>query len=250
MDMNNGFVGQQFGDSTFAAKSGVPSQWYNRAFACPSTTEQDVDAVIKYMDGVPFGWRVLSNQNDIKDLLEGKGLVCSGQGYIMQKSFESGEQTEQINPHDSSDDHIKVVQAINPPGWNLWNTIAAKGADLPEEDVRNFSTYILNNANDYLVSWYLGYVNDNPVITSVLIKHIPSRKATIHLVIAIDDQPDRAVYNALINHMVKDASMDQCWPILIFASPTSRTWVQALGFKDVETYSIYTQKASTNAVQP
>lgn len=248
MDMNNGFVGKQFGQSTFALNSGVPVKWFNNAFASPSTTADDVDAVINFMGGIPFSWRIGKNQLDVKALLEEKGLVCSGKVYLMQKSFSEEDDNQKIDHTgvDDSSDHneikIEVKTATDIPSWELWNKISAMTADTPIEYVRNFSLYILNHADAYKVFWYTAYVDNDPISASVLIEHIPSRKATIHLVSGMDDNPYiKQAYSALIKTMLMDAKMDACWPVLIWSSESIHDKDKKLGFKDVETYFIYTQ---------
>lgn len=245
---------KQFGQGTYAVKTGAWSDTFNTAFACPTTTETDVDDVLEFMGGVPFSWYVAQDQHDVKALLEHKGFVLNGPKYMMETKYigpKNHEQEDGLCEYDKDNFSIRAVNNNN--DLEAWKKTAAQGFDMSDKAIDEFVEYFFLKSPNWgsLCGPWLGCCN-GPVSTGLaFFDNQISSKASIHLVSTIQEYRKQGFATKLMTVLLRSvATTGGFGSAILFSTPMAHKWLQATTFsswfqwKDVATYDVYTKNVT------
>lgn len=257
-DMDDGPAGVQFGQGTFAVKTGSGLARFNTVFSSPIATQEDVDQVEIYMDGTAHSWWVAPDQEKLKKILETKGYKFSHSEDEIFADFEETASAVHNNNVDHSDDRkdpeITIETIPNEGEFPKWIKVSAQGSDLPKSELWLFFKYVKNHADLYNHQFYIGYVDGVPVSTAVVM-YAWGENPVVHLVSTLKEYRNKGYATALMKKICNAVYLDSAWPVFLLTPPQTYKWFKDLNtqpllpFADVMTHDVYVKGGSEDHEQ-
>lgn len=216
----------------YAMKSGSRESFGNRVCSESGCTDSEIQQIKDYFDVVPFRWLVPKEDTVACQQLERAGLryICDYPAMIVDVH------TIRDVPY-PAELEIKII--THEKDWNTWIDIVARSFGMNAAQFATFVTYIRERAKPGMVTGYLGYYNNIPVATAMVIKR--GDIVSVHWIGTLTEYRGKGIGYALTHKPLLDAYRHGCKQAILLATDLGKPVYEKLGFTTYATYAVYSK---------
>jgi GNAT superfamily N-acetyltransferase len=207
---------------------------FNRAYHTNDISDDEVEQIKSYFGTTPFSWFIESDDHKTADVLNRHGFIrYSETFYGMQANIENiadygyGQHiaVQEINEQDDIETLVNIIFRNN-PGY--------------EESEWAKAIHELREKGAGFVKLYLGFYDDDPCATSIIIYHEDT--VTLHLINTLSDYRGKGLGCAVTHKALFDAASHGKTQAVLTASLMGQSLYKKMGFEEYAQYYIYLHK--------
>lgn len=214
----------------FAMKSGSQLPFCNRVYGDNLTNIGDLIAARMFYQATPFRWFVDQNDVVLKKQLESFGLQYKISYPAMILSLNEIQQV-------SYGPDIQI-RKIDNADYDKWVMLVCKAYSIPAvNQFKLFIEYLLKRAQPNNIHLYIGYYQDVPAATSMVIDH--ATIAGLHWVGVLPEFRQKGLGFAVSHHALQDAHARGIAQAILLASEMGESIYKKIGFSEYAKYDVY-----------